>query len=290
MSASPRAGLLLLGFGLLALACFYLYRAEATATLTHSAAGINSLNFSSANGAMTVTATADTLITVQVRRYCYGRDSADAARALENVRIEDTAIADQWWIAARIPAGRRAAGAEFTAACRAKTSLDISTSNGKVTVSGITAPINVATSNGAVVLTGCEGDADLSTSNGPITLTGTIGSARLKTSNGKVVVQVHRGPVSVNSSNGDIDCDLSELGPTGTALLKTSNGKVTLHLPADVSALIDASTSNASITISGFPQVTYELQERTHQKARIGSGAASVTITTSNGDIAIRAR
>lgn len=283
-----RIGLLLPG--LVALACLYLYRAESSETRSHAAAGINSLQLSSSNGALTVTATEDTLITVQVLRYCYGRDSADAARALENVRVGDTTIGDQWWVAAQVPTGRRAAGAEFTATCRAKTALGLTTSNGRITVSGMTAAVSAATSNGAITLTGSSGDADLTTSNAPITLTGTAGSARLKTSNGKVVIQVHRGPVSVNSSNGEIDCDLSELGPTLTAALKTSNGKVALHLPADVSALVDASTSGGSVTIAGFPSVTYEVQEREHQRARIGSGAAIVTITTSNADITVRAR
>jgi len=290
MIGRSRACLLLFAFGLVALACLYLYRAEATGTLTHVAAGINSLHLSSVNGAMTVTATEDTLITVQVRRFCYGRDSGDAARALANVQVQDTVVADGWWVAARTPTGRRNCGADFTASCRAKTALDVSTSNGKVAISGLTSTVSARTSNGAITLTETEGDAELTTSNGAITLTGTTGPARLKTSNGRVLVQVHRGPVNVNSSNGEIDCDLSELGPTQSAVLKTTNGKVTLSLPVDVSARVEASTSNCSVTITGFPSVTYELQEREHQKARIGSGAATVTVTTSNGDITVRAR
>uniref|UniRef100_A0A7C4GE37 DUF4097 domain-containing protein n=1 Tax=candidate division WOR-3 bacterium TaxID=2052148 RepID=A0A7C4GE37_UNCW3 len=285
-----RSRWLLPALGLAAICCLYLYRAESSETRTHAAAGIGSLNLSSSNGALTVSASADTLVTVRILRYCYGRDSADAARALENVRVEETLVGDQWWIAARIPAGRRAAGAEFTASCRAKTSLNLATSNGKIAVTGMTASVSATTSNGPITLSNCEGDADLATTNSPITLTGTSGSARLKTSNGKTVIQVHRGPVNVKTSNGEIDCDLSDLGPTQNAVLRTSNGKVTLRLPADVSALVDASTSNGSVTIAGFPSVTYELQERERQRARIGSGAATVTITTSNADVVIRAR
>lgn len=263
---------LLLPVMVLVLGCFYTYRLELPETRSWPAADIAYLTASARNGHIHVTAAADTLITCRITRWCYGRDSSDAARALENVVVKDTVVSNRLSIKAEMPGGTRSYGTHYD-----------------ITVPDST-PLTLFTSNGSVSLTNIASGISASTSNADIAALNTKGSLNLSTSNGNVKVQVHRGNIAVSTSNGAIECDLAELGATESAGLVTSKGKVTLYLPADVSATFDASTSNADVTIYGFGMVSYEKSERAHKRGRIGSGASIITIVTSDAEILIRAR
>jgi DUF4097 and DUF4098 domain-containing protein YvlB len=86
-----------------------------------------------------------------------------------------------------------------------------------------------------------------------------------------------------------VDCDLAALSPTEDVRLATTNGKVTLFLPEDVSAVLDATNTNGTITIYDFT-VIYDSPTEHHIRGRIGSGASTINVTTTNGDIVVRRR
>ena len=257
---------------LLSVACLYTYKLEIPETRDWPASGITSISASTRSGHINVAASGSASIAATITRYCYGRNEADAKEAIENVVVKDTIEGSELNLWAEMPGGRRSYGAYYDITAPDSVSLVLSTSNGSITLAGMT------------------GGAHASTSNGDVNLLNTAGDMDLVTSNGGVAVQVHRGGISISTSNGAIECDLAELGPTESATLVTSNGKVTLCLPAGVSASFDAETSNGDIAITGFGYVEYEVSERTHKRGLIGSGSSSVTIATSNGDILIRAR
>ena len=247
---------------LLAAACLYTYRLELPETYTYATAGITTLSAETQSGAISVTASTDTAITVGVVKYAYGRDTADARKAIANVVYSGTIVGDELSVKAEMPSGSRPYGASFTITIPESTSLSLSTTNG---------------------------DINASTTNGNVELSGTTGAADISTTNGKLNVQVHSGAVEGTTTNGTVDCDLAALGPTETVGLATTNGDVTLLLPADVSATIDATNTNGVITFNDFT-VIYEVQTATHVRGRIGSGASTITITTTNGDITVRRR
>ncbi|MEO0081265.1 MAG: DUF4097 family beta strand repeat-containing protein [candidate division WOR-3 bacterium] len=257
---------------LLAAACIYTYKLELSETRTWPARDVSGITASSANGHINVAGSPDTVVTAVVTRRCYGRDRADAERAIENVLVRDTVQAGELRLWVEMPGGNRAYGAYYDIVCPESTRLVLSTTNGSVS------------------LTGTKAGATVSTSNAAIKLLNTRGQMNLSTTYGEVQVQVHRGGISVSTTSGNIDCDLAELGATETANLTTSNAKLTLYLPADVSATFDATTSNAEVTVTGFGPVSYEISERWHKRGRLGSGASIITLNTSNGDILIRAR
>jgi hypothetical protein len=256
---------------LLVAACLYTYRLELPETHTYPATGINALSAETQNGAITVTASADATISVDVLKFAYGRNKADAEKAIANVVFSDTIVGGELRLRADMPSGPRPYGASLTITARESTDVALSTTNGDVEVSNTTGPISAATTNG------------------DIALTGTTGAASISTTNGRLNVQVHRGAVGGTTTNGTVDCDLAALGPAETVALATTNGKVTLLLPADVSAIIDATNTNGIITFYDFT-VIYEEQTATHVRGRIGSGASTITITTTNGDITVRRR
>jgi DUF4097 and DUF4098 domain-containing protein YvlB len=255
----------------LAVACLYTYKLEVPETHTYAAAGTTRLDAKTRNGAISVTASPDTVIIDSVLKYAYGRDKADAEEAIENVVYSDTIVGDELRVKAELPSGSRPYGASFTIIVPDSTALSLATTNGDVGV------------------TNTVGDINAGTTNGNVELTGTTGTTSVSTTNGRIDVKVHSGAFYGATTNGAIDCDLAALGPTEDVGLATTNGKVTLLLPDDVSAVIEATNTDGLITIYDFT-VTYETQDEHHIRARIGSGASGITIVTTSGDIVVRSR
>jgi len=256
---------------LLAVACLYTYLLKIPETHTYAATGITDLNATTQSGAISVTASQDSVITVGVEKYAYGRDSADAGKAIVNVVYRDTIVGNELGVKAEMPSGSRPYGANFNITAPESTALSLSTANGDVSV------------------TNMVGNVKVSTSNGNVELIGTTGTAGVSTTNGTLTVKVHSGGIEGTTTNGAVDCDLAALGATDSVGLATTNGKVTLLLPEEVSALIDATDTNGLITIYDYT-VTYEILTDHHVRARIGSAASSIAITATNGDVTVRRR
>ncbi|GEM_PF-961080 len=256
---------------LLLSACLYTYKAENTTTHTRTADQFSQANLETKNGAVTITATTDTLATVKITCYAYGKNKDDAQKRLEKITVTDMVNNNLWDLRVNFPPSGVPQGAIIDAYLPASTRTTIATSNNKVTVSGITGSISVTTSNS------------------PVTLIGTAGTASIATRNSPVTVQVHSGAITITTTSGAIDCDLAELPPTASATLTTTSAKIILRLPPDLSAYINAAATNGTVVITGY-NVHYEEQTRERIRARIGSGASAITITTTKGDIVIQNR
>ncbi|MFB9643685.1 DUF4097 family beta strand repeat-containing protein [Agromyces lapidis] len=134
--------------------------------------------------------------------------------------------------------------------------LDVSgaTSNGAITLTGVN-EVEVETSNGRIELDDVTGEIEAKTSNGRIEGRGLAGDGvSASTSNGAIELSL-AAPQSVeaHTSNGSIDVAV----PAGEASYRvetdTSNGSVDVDIDdlADGEFLLDLSTSNGSITVSG---------------------------------------
>lgn len=251
----------------------YDYKLELTETRTWSAAGISRIAATTMNGAISVSATQDTIITAEITRVCYGLDSIDAENHIDNVVVTDNISGGQLTLEAEMPSEhKRSYSASF----------DISTPESCYLV--------LTTINGTVSVTSMIAGADVTTTNGALSLSNTSGMMELETTNGAVTVQNHSGSVDIDAENGQIDCDLILLDTGESVELETANGNVMLSLPSDVSATFDALTTNGEVTVTGFALVNYSINEPTHKAGTIGSGDAIITIVTTNGNLTIRAR
>lgn len=251
----------------------YDYKLEVTETRTWSAAGISRIAATTMNGAISISATQDTIITAEITRVCYGLDSIDAENHIDNVVVTDNISGGQLTLEAEMPSEhKRSYSASF----------DISTPESCYLV--------LTTINGAVSVTSMIAGADVTTTNGALSLSNTSGMMELETTNGAVTVQNHSGSVDIDAENGQIDCDLILLDTGESVELEVANGNVMLSLPSDVSATFDAKTVNGEVTVTGFSSVSYTINETKHKAGTIGSGDATITIITTNGDITIRAR
>ncbi len=157
----------------------------------------------------------------------------------------------------------------------AKLDLDLTTSNGIVTISNVNGgSVTIHTSNGALHLNNVKADTLRgSTSNGPITGTFEATTCDLNTSNSPITIQI---PSTM----------------TGTYNFQTSNGNTYVTVGSTAEYRLDASTSNGDVIFS-IPNFTYSRDTRTSKAGQtIGYDLAqtkiSMNVETSNGSVTVR--
>jgi phage baseplate assembly protein gpV len=165
--------------------------------------------------------------------------------------------------------------------------LDLRTSNGAVTTTGVAGVVDVRTSNGAVTLADLGAGATVRTSNGAVEIAGS-GTLDVETSNGKVIIQGTDATVRASTSNGDLSFEGTFSG--GPQALQTSNNPITVRLPATASFSLDARTSNADVTVDGFSIRTTGAASGGTLQGTVGTGGPSITLRTSNAPIVVSAQ
>jgi hypothetical protein len=143
--------------------------------------------------------------------------------------------------------------------------------NGGVTVVGLTAEVNVSTTNGDVRVS-TSGIANVSTTNGSITATlGNGGGAR---------------DLSFSTTNGDVSVSIGGR-VAGNVRASTTNGQVEMTVAGDTNANVRASTTNGSIQ-TDFPITVQGRYGPRNMEGQLGSGGGSLVLTTTNGDVRLR--
>jgi len=165
--------------------------------------------------------------------------------------------------------------------------LDLRTSNGRVDVTGIGGAIEVHTSNGAVRLAGATAGALVRTSNKEVEIDG-AGTLDVETSNAAILLGGTGVTVRAVTSNATIGFD-GALSDEASSM-RTSNENIYLFLPTGASFSLDASTSNAGITLDGFTIETTDPLGGDTLRGQVGTGGPSITLRTSNKVIEVRAR
>jgi hypothetical protein len=130
-------------------------------------------------------------------------------------------------------------------------------------------------------------DLDLSTTNGGISVTGVRAAVEARSTNGGIRLEDVEGAVRARTTNGGVQAYFSQ----GAELqhdtdLQTTNGAVSLHLPEGVSARIEASTRNGGIT-TDFPITVFGRLGR-NLSGILGDGGPEIRIRTTNGPVRIR--
>jgi DUF4097 and DUF4098 domain-containing protein YvlB len=118
--------------------------------------------------------------------------------------------------------------------------VDVTTSNGVIELEGVASNVSARTSNGAITGTGLlSTDLEVSTSNGRVTLhfTRSPTSVEVSTSNGEIEVTLpdDSPPYAVitSTSNGVVDNGIRSDPDAGQTIdLRTSNGDITLQYPS----------------------------------------------------------
>lgn len=147
-----------------------------------------------------------------------------------------------------------------------------------------TSAIELHSSNGALTCTGLAGEALLHTSNGRIEVNKHTGPLTARTSNGMITVRDCTDELDLRTSNGTIHaCNVAAPIQAGS-----SNGRILVELAPDFSGEMSVSTSNGSLDINDLPNVTLLSSGRNHMQFRVGDSTRPSSASTSNGSIHIR--
>jgi hypothetical protein len=201
------------------------------------------------------------------------------------------------------------------------TTIDINTSGGPITASGLARNARVRTSGGPLEISDVEGNVDGHTSGGPIALTKVRGNVIAHTSGGGIDVSDVRGDARVDTSGGSIEIDAvtgdlyaatsgggvsirraggrveahSSGGPVSVGFapgnnrggeLSTSGGGVRAEIDPAVKLTIDASTSGGGIT-SDLPVAVSGRLSRQALRGDMNGGGAVLHLRSSGGGIRI---
>jgi len=246
----------LLLVALLAAGCIaYNVQADRPETKAWPVTGVTGIDIRVDNGAVTVRARADTVVSATVTKSCKGTSQADAEAHLADISVGDSISGTSLYLWGKVPApNTRSYNTKYDVFATAITAL------------------NIEASNGAVFLDSMTGDAAVTAANGAVSTV------------------AHSGSISVEAANGAIDCDVAALDTAGAVALHSSNGRVTLYLPAAASIAFDIVTSNGKANVDGFTNVNYSVNEAKHKTGIIGGGAAAVTLRSENGNVTIQAK
>jgi DUF4097 and DUF4098 domain-containing protein YvlB len=127
---------------------------------------------------------------------------------------------------------------------------------------------------------------NLTTTNGGISVAAVDSRVELKTTNGGVKLSRMAGDIEGRTTNGGIDVDLDGTTWNGAGLdLQTTNGGVRLSIPAQYNAHLDTGTNNGNIHID-FP-VTFQGTLGRSFSTDLGSGGPTLRVRTSNGGVRV---
>jgi DUF4097 and DUF4098 domain-containing protein YvlB len=128
---------------------------------------------------------------------------------------------------------------------------------------------------------------DVSSTNGLITLTALAGRVVAQTTNGGVSGTGLAGGVDANATNGGVNIAMASLG-RDKVVLRTTNGGVSLTLPETAKADLTASVTNGGISVTGG-HIEVSEQSKRRFEGRMNGGGTSVELQTTNGGVRVRA-
>jgi DUF4097 and DUF4098 domain-containing protein YvlB len=210
------------------------------------------IKVNSRNGRITVKGEnrSDVLLRACVR--AWAKTDAEAKSTVDQIRIETSGV-----ISAEIPKDTNAS-VSWEILVPNRTNLDLSSSNGRITISDV------------------DGQIIFKTSNGRVTLSQLAGDVRGETTNGRVTVQ------------------LAGTTWNGTGLnVKTSNGRVSLNMPSNYAANVEVGTNNGRFS-SDFAELKIPAVDGKRRRggsnkvnASVNGGGAPIRVVTNNGRVSV---
>jgi hypothetical protein len=126
---------------------------------------------------------------------------------------------------------------------------------------------------------------DVSSVNGDVSVASAARDLIVRVVNGDISVRESHGPLDLGTTNGDIDAGVNAL--SGKARIGTTNGDVSVSLSPSLNAALDMRTVNGELDF-GIPGNVITKSKR-ELVATLGKGGTPVELSTTNGDITIKA-
>lgn len=129
-------------------------------------------------------------------------------------------------------------------------------------------------------------NVDLESTNGGLSVTGVTGSVETHTTNGAIDLENVGGTVDGTTTNGGIIARIGEEAQFNEMYLSTTNGGIRVYCPGDINADVEASTTNGGIH-SDFPISVEGNFGGRHLEGKINGGGNELHLHTTNGGISI---
>jgi hypothetical protein len=130
---------------------------------------------------------------------------------------------------------------------------------------------------------------NVTNTNGQVSVAGIGGKVIAHTTNGGVKGTALTGGVDARSTNGGVSIEMASVGPDRISL-ETTNGGVTLMLPETAKATVSASCTNGGISVGSLDNFEVSEKSRRHLEGRLNGGGTEIELQTTNGGIRLRSR
>jgi len=224
------------------------------------------------NGSITITGAeaADCNLTATI--IARAPTEEDAKKLAEEIKIKLEPFGNKLTIKIEKPAfmKNKSVSVNLNAAVPNRTNLELTTHNGGVSITNITGEVNCTTHNGAITALQVSDTIKLQTHNGSVVCREISGDARLTTHNGEIrAVYSENAPAVFNTS------------------MVTHNGSIDFTGPPNLSAVVEVSTHNGSISTKLPITVIGDVSKR-KLRGTIGTGQGKLHVESHNGSIKIR--
>tara|TARA_R110002073_G_scaffold118918_3_gene259014 strand:+ start:121718 stop:122635 length:918 start_codon:yes stop_codon:yes gene_type:complete len=225
---------------------------------------------------------------VSIKFDLYGHDLDRLELAVINAMRDGDDTLQVWvdW-----PGGKRqnGEGASIELELPDTTNLTAQTSNGYISIAGISGHAQLKTSNGSVTVENHDGTVYSDTSNGRVQIEHVSGSVEVYTSNGRVIITDAFGPIRAETSNGKVYASTMDGNP-GPVRIRTSNGSVTLDLGDGFEGILKCDTSNGKVRLEGIGNASVIESSSKHVELQVGDSKEVSAVRTSNGSISVQER
>ncbi|MEE8155944.1 MAG: DUF4097 family beta strand repeat-containing protein [Phycisphaerales bacterium] len=226
-------------------------------------------------------------VSIEAKIVCGGKTKAEAEERVAQASLTVIRRADQsLLIAPSFPGGpQNGDGASIWVKLPDARGVEIYTSNGSVSSSGLTGEIVIDTSNGRVELADHHGTATIETSNGRVIVRHLLGDLHADTSNGPIEVIDLAGSANLDTSNGSVFVSLAS-GQAGPIIADSSNGPITVKVGPTFVGTVTMDTSNGPIIVDDpVGVITSRRMHKSEGRLVVGEGGATTRLDTSNAAI-----
>jgi len=247
---------------------------ESDETRTLPTVGTKRVAVKTDNGYVQVRPAAEGIDTIRVHAFirARGRDAEDAKECLESIEIatpvsgKDEATQEIGWAWGQPRKPHWQATVSFEIAMPNALPLDVTTSNGKIDIVGIT------------------GDCQAKTNNGAVRMVAATDSIVAETDNGEIKIESPAKNVRISTTNGGVRATLTNPDAV-SGKIKSSNGGIRVALAKTANVDLKCSTSHGSIR-NKLP-LTDTNKGRNRLSGTLSAGGETLEIRTSNGGITL---
>jgi DUF4097 and DUF4098 domain-containing protein YvlB len=211
----------------------------------------------------------------------------------KSLHIESSQHGDEVELSAKVPAGffislTMSRKLHIEVRMPKDADLQVKSSDGSIKAGSLTGNINLQSSDGGITVNSLKGTVRMHSSDGTIAGSDLDCSCDAASSDGGIRLSGRFDQLAAKSSDGSITIEaLSGSKVNSGWSIATSDGAIDLALPSDLSANIDATSGDGSIS-SDIPITVEGAMSKSKLHGKMNGGGASISLHSGDGSIRLR--